>query len=455
MSVETDALARAEALRRHLASGADGTVGAALAALHPADAAHALETLDAADAAQALAALPVARQAGLFGYLGPARQAELVDRMPRRAMVALLEAMAHDERADLVNRLAPEVREALLPALAQAERDDLLHLASWPEGTVGSLMTSDYATLPAALTAPEAIAHLRHVAPDAETIYVSYVVDAAGRLVGRVRLRDLILARPDATVGRLMQRDPPRLEARAPRAEAVAMIARYDALALPVVDAAGRLLGIVTHDDVADVAAEEARARFHRAGAVGEVPAPLAQAGLAALYRSRVGWLVLLIAAHILSGLGIAIYEEAIAAHLVLLFFLPMLIASGGNAGAQAATLMVRALATGEVRPADWGRLMARELAVAGALGVTMAAVVAGIGLVHGGPQIALVVALTMVMIVMTASLAGLSLPFLLHRFGADPATASSPLITSLADALGVVIYLAVASRVLGLAAAG
>lgn len=445
----------AETLDRLLAAGDAAGLGNALAALHPADAAHLLSDRPAEAAATALAALPLHRRAEVFGYLAPDRQREVATRLGRGDLVALLEAMAHDERADLIGHLDPSERDLLLPALAQAERDDLLHLVSYPAGSVGAAMTSDYATIPAPLTAPEALEHLRRVAPDAETIYTSWVVDADGRLIGRVRLRDLIVARPGMTVERLMQRDPPRLLATAPRAEAVAMIARYDALALPVTDAAGRLIGIVTHDDVADIAADEARARFHRAGAVGDVPAPLPAAGVGVLYRSRVGWLVLLILAHILAGLGITLFEDAIAAHLVLLFFLPMLIASGGNAGAQAATLMVRAIATGEVKPADWGRLMARELAVAAALGLTMAAVVAGIGLVHGGPQIAAVVALTMLVIVVASSVTGLSLPFLLHRFGADPATASSPLITSLADALGVVIYFGIASWMLGVAFGG
>ncbi|MBV1796183.1 magnesium transporter [Siccirubricoccus sp. G192] len=432
------------------ARGDTGAVRAALAAMHPADAASAMAALPLAQARAALGLLPgPARRAAVFDYLPDLVQTELARSLPRPELAALVAAMSHDDRADLFRHLAPEEREALLPALAQAEREDLRRLASYPEGTAGAVMTSDYATLAPDLTAREAIEALRREAPDRETIYVAYVVDPERRLLGAVSLRDLVLAPAGTRVATLMRRDPAYARVDEPRGGVAARIARYDLLALPVLDAEGRLVGIVTQDDAMDVAEAEATEDFRKAGAVPNLAAGLRDAGVGLLYRRRVGWLVALVFGNLLSGAGIAAFEDVIAANLALVFFLPLLIASAGNAGAQAATLTVRALATGDVRMSDWGRLLAREALVALALGGTMAAAVAAVGLLRGGPGVALVAALTMVLVVLVGSLVGLSLPFLLDRLGLDPASASAPLVTSVADVTGVLIYLGIANALL------
>ena len=443
------------AVAQLLRAGGPAAVDGALQREHPADIAALMAELSPDAAGQALLALPLDLAAATFGYLPPHLQVALARRLERRALARVFAAMAHDERADLFAALPEAERAPLLPALAQAERDDLLHLAAYPHGSVGSVMTSDYATMPGDLTAREAVEHLRAVAPDAETIYTAYVLDAAGRLVGSVGLRDLVLAPPDRRVADIMRRDPATIRADAPRAEAVERIRRYDLLALPVVNGDNRLVGIVTVDDAMDVAEEETSASFRKAGAVGRMAGSLLTASVGLLYRKRVPWLVILVFGNIFSGAGIALFEATIAAHVVLVFFLPLLIDSGGNAGSQSATLMVRALATGEVRLPDWGRMLVREVAVAALLGLTMAAAVSLLGLWRGGPEIALVVALTMVLVVLTGSLVGMALPFLLSRFRLDPAVASAPLITSIADAAGVLIYFGMATLLLDLSAPG
>jgi magnesium transporter len=317
------------------------------------------------------------------------------------------------------------------------------------------VMTSDYATLAPHMTAPEAIAHLRHVAPDSETIYHSYVVDEERRLLGTVALRDLIVAHDSATVAGIMRRDPPFIRAGDRREHAVEMIRRYDVLALPVLDDRDRLAGIVTYDDAMDVAHEHETERFARTSAVaGLGGTSMLEATTGLLYRKRIPWLLILVFGNIFSGAGIAFFEETIEAHVALVFFLPLLIDSGGNAGSQSATLMVRALATGDVRMSHWGRMLGRELGVAAALGATMAVAVSSLGFLRGGPEIALVVSLTMVMIVIVGSLIGMLLPFLLSRFSLDPAAASAPLVTSIADATGVLIYFGMATWILGMGAA-
>jgi magnesium transporter len=247
-----------------------------------------------------------------------------------------------------------------------------------------------------------------------------------------------------------MRLDPPAVRAEEPAHCAARLVARYDLAAVPVTAADGRMVGIVTADDAIDVAELEATEDFQKAGGTGGPAADLGRAGPGLLYRKRAGWLVALVFANILSGAGIAAFEDTIAANLALVFFLPLLIASAGNAGSQAATLTVRALATGEVGLSDWGRLIGREVLVALALGVTMAVAVSAIGLLRGGPEIALVVAATMVLVVLTGSLVGLSLPFLLDRFRMDPASASAPLVTSIADVAGVLVYFSIASALLG-----
>lgn len=419
--------------------------------VHPADYAAALTEFSIQDLWILLTALPRAEQAEVFGYLPAEEQVRLAIRVSRRKLSPIIRQMSSDERADLFNRLTEEQRDTLLPALAQAEREDLLRLASYEEGTAGAIMTSDYAILPPELTVREAIEVLRREAPDKETIYSAYVVDKARKLIGVVSLRDLILAPVSMRVDDLMNHDPIWASVEMPQEEVAALIAKYDLLALPIVNELEQMVGIVTYDDAMDVAEEEATEDFHKTATIGKLESSVKEAGIGLLYRKRVFWLVVLVFGNIFSGAGIAFYEETISSYLALLFFLPLLIASSGNAGAQSGTLMVRALATGDIKLRDWGYLLGKECLVAGLLGLTMSAAVVGLGFWRGGADIAVVVASTMMLVVLVGSLIGMSLPFLLSRFNLDPATASGPLITSIADVAGVVLYFSIATWYLGL----
>ncbi|MBK1643459.1 magnesium transporter [Thiocapsa imhoffii] len=418
---------------------------------HPADLAAALAKLTTADQCRLLGMASPAVRAQVFGYLSAKQQGALTAQFDRTRLAELLLHMHADERADLYNQLPEPQRDAALPALAQVEREDIRRLASYPEKTVGAVMTSDYATLPPDLTAREAIEELRRIAPDTETIYQSYVIDASRRLMGTVSLRELIVAAPHARVGDLMTPDPVSVPANAPREDAVRLIAKYDLLALPVINGGDMMVGIVTYDDAMDIEQAETDIDFRKVGAVSELGKGLKEASITLLYRKRVFWLVLLVFGNLFSGAGIAYFEDTILAYVALVFFLPLLVDSGGNAGSQSATLMVRALATGDVVIKDWAGMLGRELVVAGLLGATMALAVSGLGLWRGGPEIALVVALSMQLVVIVGSVIGMSLPFLLSRLKLDPATASAPLITSIADGTGVLIYFAIATAVLGL----
>lgn len=452
-----DAELAAEAIREHL-QDADGraTLVEWFGKAQPRDVADALGLLSAEELVSAVAQIGIDDLVNIIGYLPLEMQAIMVRAMPRRTIIALFEEMSSDERADLFNAL-PDVQDTLLPALAQAEREDIRRLASYEEGSVGSIMSSQYATLSSGLTAAEAIEELRRLAPDSETIYSAYVLDKQRHLLGVVSLRHLILALPQTRVSDIMVDDPVSARVDDESMVAAGKIARYDFIALPVVDEEKRMVGIVTSDDAMDVLVDEATEDFHKAGgSTGSIPLRMKDASIRLLYRKRVFWLVLLVFANVFSGAGIAHFEDLIAANVALVFFLPLLVDSGGNAGSQSATLMVRALAIGDVQLRDWAAMLGRELGVAALLGLTMSVAVSAVGLVRGGPEIALVVALTMLVVVMTGSLIGMSLPFILSHFKGDPASASSPLITTIADASGILIYFGIASQVLpGLAGGG
>jgi len=439
----------AEDLPEALEASDENQIRALLSDVHRADVAEALGELDLRSTWRALSALEARDRAETYGYMAPEYQVELARSLDRRQLAHILHHMSSDERVDLFNQLTPEQQAELLPSLAQAERDDIRQLAGYEEGTTGAIMTSDYATLSPEFSASEAIERLRLEAPDKETIYQAYVIDSTRRLLGAVSLRDLIVARAHNQVGDLMRTGVITASVDQTAEDAASIVSKYDLLALPVLDSEQRLVGIITYDDAMDVAEEEATEDIHRVGSVTALESSVRAAGIALLYRKRIAWLVILVFANALSGMGIAQYEDTLSAHLALVFFLPLLIASSGNAGAQSATLTVRALATGDVKASDWGRMLARELLVAILLGATMAVVVSLLGVYRGGPNIALVVAMTMIAVVVVGSLIGMSLPFILEKLRLDPATASAPLVTSLADICGVLVYFAIANWVL------
>lgn len=420
---------------------------AATKSLRPVDLADVLEQLEPTLCWRLLERVP--KRAEVFSYFEADQQVRLAREFPRATLAALVSEMPADERTDLFKRFDQNQRDILLPALAHAQREDIRRLSAYVEGTAGALMTSDYATLKKDMTVLQAMTYLRDEAPDAETIYQAYVIDEQRRLLGAVSLRDLILADLHKSIKDLMTSDVVSAHVTDDQEDIAKKIARYDLLALPIIDEDDILIGIVTYDDAMDVVNAEATDDIHKSAGVSTVVGNIKDASIALLYRKRIFWLVLLVFGNLFSGAGIAHFEDIIAANIVLVFFLPLLVDSGGNAGSQSATLMVRALATGEVVMRDWLYLIGREALVALALGCTMAAAVSVLGYIRGDETVALVLALSMVSIVMIGCMIGMSLPFILSKFNFDPASASAPLITSVCDATGVVIYLFIASRLL------
>lgn len=421
---------------------------------------HSLKNLQAVDIADILGQLPLDQsplllgqlpnRALIFSYLAPSQQAEFAGLMPRSLLAEIIGEMSPDKRADVFKQLNAEQKSTLLPALAQAKREDIRQLSSYAEGTAGAIMSSEYATLKPNLTVQQAMNMLRLEAPDTEMIYFVYVLNEQRNVLGVLSLKQLILASENQNINDLMQKHVLSAYVDTDQDEVAKIIARYDLLALPIIDHEQKMVGIVTYDDAMDVASEEATEDFFKVGAVKASPKfSLKSSPISQLYQKRVFWLVFLVFGSLLSGIGIAHFEEVIAQNLVLIFFLPLLVGSGGNAGSQSSTLMVRALATGDVEFKDWFYLLGKESLVALCLGGTMAVAVSMLGYYRGGEMVALVLALSMLGIVLLGCLIGLSLPFILNRLGLDPASASAPLVTSICDATGVVVYLFIASLIL------
>ncbi|MBK1735045.1 magnesium transporter [Halorhodospira abdelmalekii] len=394
--------------------------------------------------------LPRPRAAEVFSYLSADNQDALLQDMTDHETRELIAGLTPDDRTALFQELPAEATQRLLELLPPGAQREARELLGYPPESVGRLMTPDYIAVRPDWSVSRCLQHIRSQREKAETVNVIYVVDHHGKLLDALTIRRFIVADPETPVADLMDRHVTSISAFEDREKAVERVQRYDLSALPVVDTEGVLLGTVTPDDIMDVAEAEATEDFQKVGGVGVLNFSLRDASIRLLYQRRVGWLVLLVFINMFGGAIIASYEETIEAVIVLVTFLPLVVDTGGNAGTQSATLMVRALATGDVRARDWLRLWGKEALVAVALGVTVAAAVWLLGLYRGGLDIAWVVALAMMAVVFIGSMIGMLLPFGLARLNLDPATASAPLITSIADIAGILIFFAIATALLG-----
>ncbi|MBK1726615.1 magnesium transporter [Halorhodospira neutriphila] len=393
--------------------------------------------------------LPRPRASEVFAYLSADNQDALLQDMTDHETRELVAALSPDDRTALFQELPAEATQRLLELLPPGAQREARELLGYPAESVGRLMTPDYIAVAADWTVARSLEHIRSQREKAETVNVIYVTDHEGRLLDALTIRRFIVADPQTVVEALMDYHFISISAFEDRERAVETVQRYDLTALPVVDTEGILLGTVTPDDVMDVAEAEATEDFQKVGAVGVLNFSMREASPRLLYQRRVGWLVLLVALNTVGGSIIASFEQTIDSAVVLVTFLPLVIGTGGNAGTQSATLMVRALATGDVRARDWLRLWSKEAGVAVALGLTVGAAVWLLGFYRSGAEIAWVVALAMLAVVFMGSMLGMLLPFGLERLNLDPATASAPLVTSIADVGGIPIYLSIAAALL------
>ena len=384
----------------------------------------------------------------VFQELSHDKQEEIVNGLAQHAskVADLLNDMEPDDRTAFLGELPGEVAQRLMQLLTPDNREIATRLLGYPEDSIGRLMTPEYVAVKPHFTVEETLAHIRKYGHDSETLNVIYVVDDNWQLIDDIRIREIILASPEQRISDLIDYKFTSLNAFDDQETAVSAFKMYDRVVLPVLDTTGTLLGIVTIDDVFEVAEEEETEDFHKFGAVQDAIVSPLQASVSFLYKKRVFWLTALVFVNVFSGAIIQNFENVLERTLSLVFFLPLLIDSGGNAGSQSATLMIRALAMGDVEIRDWTKLLGKEILVSLLLGLTMALGVSFVSAFRA-PEIMLVLAVTMTLIVIVGSLIGMLLPFIFTRLKIDPATASAPLITSLADILGVLIYFTVASK--------
>jgi magnesium transporter len=427
--------------------------------MEPPDAADAIDDLEPDERAIVFRVLRREHAAEVFEYLEPDSQEGLLKALARDKVAAILNDMSPDDRTHLLEELPAAVTKQMLNLLSAEERRIASQLLGYPEDSIGRLMTPDYVAVRAHWTIAQTLGHVRLYGEDRETLNVIYVVDDAWKLIDDLRIGQVLLADPDSKIQELLDGSFTALRAMDDQEDAVQVFMEYDRVSLPVIDSRGVLLGIVTIDDVIDVAEEEATEDIQKLGGSAALEQHFLQIGFFEMMLKRMGWLILLFLGQLLTLNAMGFYAERIAEAIVLVLFVPLIISSGGNSGSQAATLVIRAMAVGEVTMGDWWRVMRRELLFGLSLGVVLALIgFARVGVGESlsgtyGPDwsiVALAVGVSLVCVVLWGVMIGSSLPFFLSRIGADPATSSAPFVTTIVDVTGLIIYFSVATVILG-----
>ena len=425
-----------------------------------------------ADVAEVILDMPEDEQVIIFRILPHALAADVFEYLDIDAQQKLLRAMAHEQVVGILNEMAPDDRTALLEELPSAAARQLIQLLTpeerrvatallgYPEDSVGRLMTPDFIAVKEDWTVQQVLDYIREHGQDSETLNVIYVVDDRGKLIDDVRMREFLLRPLTAKVSQIRDETFVALNVNDSQQDALNVFRRYDRVALPVLDSSGVLVGIVTSDDMLDVAEKEATEDIQKFGGMEALEEPYMRIPLWRMVRKRAGWLIILFLGETLTATAMANYQAELAKALVLALFLPLIISSGGNSGSQASTLMIRAMALGEVTLRDWWQVMRREVQA----GILLGAILGAIGVVRVGawaivgeqylhrqpyganwPLVALTVGVALVGVVLWGTLSGSMLPFILRRVGADPAASSAPFVATLVDVTGLIIYFSIA----------
>ncbi len=404
--------------------------------------------------------LPHALAADVFEYIGIDEQQKLLRAMAHEQVVGILNEMSPDDRTALLEELPSAAARQLIRLLTPEERRVATALLGYPEDSVGRLMTPDFIAVKEDWTVQQVLDYIREHGQDSETLNVIYVVDDRGKLIDDVRMREFLLRPLTAKVSQIRDETFVALNVNDSQQDALNVFRRYDRVALPVLDSSGVLVGIVTSDDMLDVAEKEATEDIQKFGGMEALDEPYMRIPLWRMVRKRAGWLIILFLGETLTATAMANYQAELAKALVLALFLPLIISSGGNSGSQASTLMIRAMALGEVTLRDWWHVMRREVQA----GILLGAILGAIGVVRVGawaivgeqylhrqpygahwPLVALTVGVALVGVVLWGTLSGSMLPFILRRVGADPAASSAPFVATLVDVTGLIIYFSIA----------
>jgi magnesium transporter len=430
----------------------------------------AVDKLPPSDLATLIQDLPIEQRTAVFRILPRKLAATTLEYLPPREQEEMLKSLAQEEVAAILNQMSPDDRTMLLEELPAAatrqmltllndeERAEAVKLLGYPEGSVGRLMTPHYIALRPHWSVREVLDYVRQNGRDKETLNLVYVVDERGLLIDDIRIRKFLLADPQQHVTDLMDNLFTALKATDDRETAVNVFRKADLPALPVTDSEGVLIGIVTSDDILDVAEERATEDIQKFGGSEAMDEPYMQIAFARMVKKRAGWLVILFLGEMLTATAMGFFEKEIERAVVLALFVPLIISSGGNSGSQAATLVIRALALGEVTLKDWWRIMRREVfsglslgATLGSIGFLRIAVWSAFSDIYGAHWflVALTVGLALVGIVLWGTLTGSMLPLILRKLGFDPAASSAPFVATLVDVTGLIIYFSVAAVIL------
>lgn len=420
----------------------------------PADIAEVITDFSEEEQVVVFRVLPHNLAADVFEYLEVEAQQTLLRGMAHEQAVGILNEMSPDDRTALLEELPSAAARQLIKLLTPEERSIAQALLGYPEGSVGRLMTPDLIAVDAGWSVREVLDYVRDNGQDTETLNVIYVVDDRGKLLDDIRIREFLLKPLDSKVSDLMDENFVSLNVTDSQENAVNIFRKYDRTALPVLDSGGVLVGLVTIDDVLDVAEEEATEDIQKFGGMEAVDEPYMRIPLLMMVRKRAGWLVVLFLGELLTAAAMRHYEDEIAKAVVLTLFLPLIISSGGNSGSQASMLIIRAMALDEIKLRDWWRVMRKEIVSGFLLGAVLGTVgflqIAGLSMFSSvyGPHwmlVALTVGCALIGVVMWGSLAGSMLPFILRRVGADPATSSAPFVATMVDVTGLIIYFSIA----------
>ena len=419
--------------------------------LHPARTAEYIEGLSAQEIWTLLQHCDLDQRVEIYSFLDEERQLEILETAPRDEIALLVADLPADDRVDILHELDQPTTNEIMALLPAEDRLDITRLSSFPEGSCGSVMTTDFVRLNEAMTVNEAIQEIGRQLRAMETVYYLYVLDEGEHLVGMVSAKQLLasVARGDTVIRELMLRDLITVEALEDRHEAAHAIARYDFLAVPVVDEEHRMLGIITYDDVIDINSEMVTKHVHQMGAVRPMEQPYLETPFFTIWHKRVVWLACLFIGGIFTVNAIAHFETELSEMIVLAMFIPLCISTGGNSGSQAATLITRSLALGEVRLGDWFRIVRHEILMGIALGVSIGL----LGFLRGVMMsdtstgnidrwlLGVTIAQSVALICLTGTVVGSLLPLGFKRVGIDPAVASSPFVATFVDVTGIVIY--------------
>lgn len=442
-----------ETIERLIESGQLDTLQAHLSEIHPADIATLLDELDAADAVTLFELLPVEVASEVLDETGSLVRQELVEKVDDERLADLLDELPVDDAVEFLEDLPDDISDRLIGLMEPEEAAEVQELLKYEEESAGRLMARDVVALRRQWTVGETLDYLRSL-EDAETLHYLYVVDKDNRLIGLVPLRVLILSQPNATIESIMLTNVVSAPVSADQEELAELVSRYDFFAIPVVDAQNRLLGVVTADDVFDVLEEEATEDIQRLGGSEPLDQPYFAVSIFQVFRKRVGWLLVLFLAATLTGAVTSLFQELLETVVILTVFMPLILGTGGNAGSQTVATIIRAITLDEVRLGNVVAAWRREVSVGLLLGVAMSLV----GIVYinlffpeAGPQIALVVGLTLPVVVIWSTTVATLVPTLADRFNIDPAVISGPMIATIVDATGLLIYFLLAKKLLGL----